>query len=89
MKYCNNCGKKLINGSNYCDNCGYKVLEEQKEDKIIKNDGKITPMVDRRAPKKPACDEPTKVAMLTASGPGVDSDTATKFKNSDSVSHPF
>ena len=24
MKYCNNCGKKLINGSNYCDNCGYK-----------------------------------------------------------------
>lgn len=39
MKYCNNCGKKLINGSNYCDNCGYKVLEEQKEDKIIRNDG--------------------------------------------------
>ena len=37
MKYCNNCGKKLINGSNYCDNCGYKVLEEQKEDKIIRN----------------------------------------------------
>ena len=26
MKYCNNCGKKLIKGSNYCDNCGYKVL---------------------------------------------------------------
>lgn len=39
MKYCNNCGKKLIKGSNYCDNCGYKVLEEQKEDKIIRNDG--------------------------------------------------
>ena len=39
MKYCNNCGKKLINGSNYCDNCGYKVLEEQKEDKVIRNDG--------------------------------------------------
>lgn len=39
MKYCNNCGKKLINGSNYCDNCGYKVLEEQKEDRVIRNDG--------------------------------------------------
>ena len=40
MKYCNNCGKRLINGSNYCDNCGYKVIEEQNDSKIIKNDDK-------------------------------------------------
>ena len=38
------------------------------------------------APASPACDAPTNVAMLTASGPGVDSDTATRFKNSVSVS---
>ena len=36
-----------------------------------------------------ACDEPMKVAILTASGPGVDSDTAMKLKNSLSVSHPW
>ena len=33
--------------------------------------------------------EPMKVAMLTASGPGVDSDTAMKLRNSASESQPW
>ena len=41
------------------------------------------------APQKPPCDEPTNVAIFTASGPGVDSETAIKLKNSDSVSQPL
>ena len=35
-----------------------------------------------------ACEAPIKVAMFTASGPGVDSDTAIKLRNSLSVSQP-
>lgn len=27
MKYCENCGKELSEGSNYCPNCGAKVSE--------------------------------------------------------------
>ena len=38
---------------------------------------------------KAACDEPMNVAMLIASGPGVDSDTAMKFKNVFSSSQPL
>ena len=37
---------------------------------IITNEGNTTPRVAINPPAKPACDEPTKVAMFTASGPG-------------------
>ena len=39
---------------------------------IITKEGNTTPRVAINPPMKPACDEPTKVAMFTASGPGVD-----------------
>ena len=41
MKYCTNCGKKLIKNSNYCDECGTKVIVEEKtvNNEIINNDG--------------------------------------------------
>ena len=57
--------------------------------RMMKNDGSTTPKVASSAPKKPPCDEPIKVAIFTASGPGVDSDTAMKLRNSLSVSHPW
>lgn len=57
--------------------------------RIIMKDGNTTPTVATRAPKIPAWDDPTKVAILTAMGPGVDSDTAIKFIISDSVNQPF
>ena len=52
-------------------------------------EGSTTPSVAHSAPAMPACEEPIKVAMLTASGPGVDSDTAMKLRNSASVSQPL
>lgn len=55
---------------------------------IIINDGSTTPIVAASAPKTPPCDEPIKVAILTAIGPGVDSDTAIKLISSSSVSQP-
>lgn len=42
------------------------------------NDGKTTPRVAQKAPKNPACDDPIKVAILIANGPGVTSLTAIK-----------
>ena len=57
--------------------------------KMITKDGRTTPRVAAAAPARPACEEPIKVAMLTASGPGVDSDTAIKFRKSDSESQPY
>ena len=57
--------------------------------RMMKNEGSTTPSVAKNAPASPPCDEPMKVAILTASGPGVDSDTAMKLKNSLSVSHPW
>ena len=56
---------------------------------MIINEGKTTPSVARSAPKIPPCEEPTKVAIFTAIGPGVDSATAIKFKSSLSVSQAF
>ena len=56
---------------------------------IMTNDGSTTPIVAMNAPSIPPCDEPMKVAIFTARGPGVDSDTAIKLMNSLSVSHPF
>ena len=53
------------------------------------NEGSTTPSVETSAPIRPACEEPMNVAILTASGPGVDSDTAMKFRNSVSVSQPL
>lgn len=32
MKYCGNCGKKLIKNSKYCDNCGSKVIDDNQID---------------------------------------------------------
>ena len=52
---------------------------------IIINEGKITPIEAIKEPKKPACVDPTKVAMLIAIGPGVDSQTPKKLINSSSV----
>ena len=56
--------------------------------RMMTNEGSTTPSVAKNAPSSPPCEEPMKVAMLTASGPGVDSDTAIKLKNSLSVSQP-
>ena len=52
-------------------------------------DGRTTSSVARNEPRMPPCAEPINVAILTASGQGVDSETAIKFKNSLSVSQPF
>ena len=57
--------------------------------RMMPKDGSTTPSVAHSAPAKPACEEPIKVAMFTASGPGVDSDTAMKLRNSASVSQPW
>lgn len=56
---------------------------------IIMKDGRTTPSVAINEPRMPPCVEPINVAILTASGPGVDYETAMKFKNSLSVSQPF
>ena len=56
--------------------------------KIIINDGKITPSVARKEPKIPACEDPIKVAIFIATGPGVLSATAIKFNISELVSQP-
>ena len=56
--------------------------------RMMKNEGSTTPSVAISAPGKPPCDDPIKVAILIASGPGVDSETATKLRNSASVSQP-
>ena len=55
---------------------------------IITKDGNTTPKVAHTAPKTPPCEYPTKVAIFTAIGPGVDSETAIIFKSSSSVSQP-
>jgi hypothetical protein len=57
--------------------------------RMMIKDGRTTPSVADNAPQKPPCDEPTKVAILTAIGPGVDSATAIKFNSSFSVSQPL
>ena len=57
--------------------------------RMMTKDGSTTPSVAANAPGSPAWDEPMKVAMLIASGPGVDSDTAIKLRNSLSVSQPW
>ena len=57
--------------------------------RMMKKDGRTTPSVAQNAPSTPPCDAPMKVAMLTASGPGVDSDTAMKLRNSASESQPL
>ena len=56
---------------------------------MIQNEGNTTPSVAHKAPGKPPCDEPMKVAILTASGPGVDSETAMNERKSSSVSQPY
>ena len=39
--------------------------------RMMKKDGRTTPSVAQSAPSTPPCDAPMKVAMLTASGPGL------------------
>ena len=56
--------------------------------KITVKDGKTIPSVAINAPKIPPCDDPTKVAIFTAIGPGVDSAIAIILSNSLSVNHP-
>ena len=56
--------------------------------RMMQKDGRTTPSVAHSAPANPPCEDPMKVAIFTASGPGVDSDTAMKLKNSLSVSQP-
>ena len=55
---------------------------------MMRNAGNTTPIVAQIAPSGPPCDAPTKVAMFTAMGPGVDSHTPMKSRNASSVSQP-
>ena len=55
----------------------------------IIQDGKIHPSVATTAPGIPAIFSPTKVAELTAIGPGVICDIVIRSVNSDIVSHPW
>ena len=57
--------------------------------RMMKNEGSTTPSVAQNAPAAPACEAPMNVAILMASGPGVDSDTAIKLKNCVSSSQPW
>ena len=67
----------------------FQLLKSNKRiSRMMKNEGSTTPSVAISAPGKPPCDDPIKVAILIASGPGVDSETATKLRNSASVSQP-
>lgn len=59
--------------------------DEQDDEKGRQNDAQR----GAERPSTPPCDAPMKVAMLTASGPGVDSDTAMKLRNSASESQPL
>lgn len=53
-----------------------RIIRTAALSRIIKKDGKTTPRVATNAPKSPPCEEPIKVAILTAIDPGVDSETA-------------
>lgn len=64
-------------------------MDEGRDEQDDEKDGRTTPSVAQSAPGTPPCDAPMKVAMLTASGPGVDSDTAMKLRNSASESQPL
>lgn len=37
MKYCENCGKELINNPDFCVNCGKKINKPEKEETPNKN----------------------------------------------------
>ena len=65
-----------------------KFLRSAAIKRIMKKEGITTPRVAKKLPKMPPWEEPIKVAILTARGPGVDSETAMKFKNSSSDSQP-
>ncbi len=58
-----------------------KFLSTIEISRIMTKAGSITPNVATSAPRKPACEDPMNVAMLTARGPGVDSETAIKLTN--------
>ena len=66
-----------------------RLLKNKEIKKMITKDGRITPSVANKDPKKPATLYPIKVAEFIAIGPGVDSASATQFKNSSLVIHFF
>lgn len=37
MKYCNNCGAKLIPGSKYCNECGAQIIENVQSNDVVEN----------------------------------------------------
>ena len=65
-----------------CTKRFFKNLESIRATRIMMmNEGKMTPNVEHTAPKAPAVCEPTKVEILIAKGPGVDSLIAIKSVN--------
>lgn len=56
--------------------------------RMMRKEGSTTPRVAQTAPATPDWDMPTKVAMLTAKGPGVDSLMAMKSMSCCWVSQP-
>ncbi len=56
---------------------------------MVINDGRTTPSVANRAPKKPSILLPINVAAFTAMGPGVDSAIAIISSKSSFVAHCF
>ena len=46
---------------------------------MITNEGRVMPTVANKAPSRPFCLKPTKVAAFTAIGPGVDSAMTVMF----------
>ena len=69
--------------------CLIKLLSAIEISRMMMKAGRITPTVATKEPNRPAWEEPMNVAMLTASGPGVDSETAMKLTNWLSESQPF
>lgn len=57
--------------------------------KIIINEGNTTPKVERTAPKNPPVLKPINVLILTANGPGVDSEIPINSKSSSLVAQEY
>lgn len=68
-----------------CSNC---AIANDTANMVI-NDGRTTPSVANRAPKKPSILLPINVAAFTAMGPGVDSAIAIISSKSSFVAHCF
>ena len=66
----------------------WNALRTKEMPKMMRKEGSTTPSVASSAPRKPHTRKPTKVAALTAIGPGVDSAMATISRTSSSVIQP-